>query len=65
MVLIMLIGLGIGIHLALFVLFGVPLAGVLYWLVPSLPAFLMAVIHPNPERRFRHQGPRITSRSGL
>jgi hypothetical protein len=55
MALIALIGLGIGIHLALVVLFGVSLAGVLYWVIPFVAAFLMALAHPHPARsRFMH-----------
>jgi hypothetical protein len=48
--LIVLIGLGIGLHLAAFVLFGVSLFGVFYWIIPFVPAFLMALAHPKPHR---------------
>jgi hypothetical protein len=50
----MLIGLGIGIHLAMFVLFGVSLTAVFYWCIPFAAAFLMAVVHPNPKGWGQH-----------
>lgn len=48
--LMVLIGFGISVHLAAFVLFGVSLFGLFYWIIPFVPAFLMALAHPKPHR---------------
>jgi hypothetical protein len=50
-VLLMLVSVGIGLHLAAFVLFGVSLFGVFYWAISFAAAVALAAAHPHPHRR--------------